>query len=108
MPNFNPINSIKSFADVVKNLANLARVVNNLDNNNIAKGAKIHHSKIDFTGFDFSTIFNNTETPVQAMVLRDWVIRDNRVVMTDKTYRATDVQIGAGGDLTVNGDLVIG
>jgi hypothetical protein len=85
----------------VRNLNDIARIVNGLDDSNISPRAGIKASKIDWTGFNFN------QTPIivvpdEAYRLCVWIISSLKTV-TNVCERAACT----GVLLTATGDLVI-
>jgi len=85
----------------VRNLNDIARIVNGLDDSNIAQRAGIQASKIDWTGFNFK------QTPIvivpdEAYRLCVWIISSVKTV-TDICERAacTGVLLLATGELII-------
>lgn len=96
----------KNFLEkVIRNLNDIARVINNLGDENIRPKAGIKASKIDWTGFDFGQNINIVQ-PTEAFKLCVWRIYGPKTITMDCERAAvTGVEMyGDTADLIIEDD----
>ena len=91
---------------ITRNFNDIARVINNLTDENIANGAGIKASKID------GEISGGSNTNITTIVegtsyVKIWVISDSRLIPADDIYATTGVNLVGDGTLNVEGELTI-